>query len=237
MLAVVRGRSARPARRGWPAKPRSRGRVAESGAAFEEPEISCDAALAPATEKRADLGEFESPRFARLLDDHGGAILGFLRRLVGDWSTALDLRQETLVRALTAMRRYGGPQRTRPWLFRIALRTAADFWRDRTNRRGQELESGGAWEADPAASADIVAAEREEREITRRRIRSALDRLAPLTRSVLELRYVHGLSVAEIGERLRVTPVAVRVRLCRARECVRRILTDDECDPSSGEKT
>lgn len=238
MLAAVPDRRCR-VRRAFGAAPRfrfrrhrgasARERVAESTSAFDGAEISCDGSAPDATERRAPRGVPEGPRFARIVDDHGGAVLGFLRRLVGDWHTAQDLRQETLLRALSAMRRSGGPARARPWLFRIAFRAAADFWRDRSNRRGaQELEAGGSWEIDSGASAAGLAADREERAITRRRVEAALGRLAPRTRSVLEMRYVHGQSVGEIAELCRMTPVAVRVRLCRGRECVRRLLSEDE---------
>lgn len=206
--------------------PPSRERVAEATSSFDGAEISCDGAGASPTKSREPA---EVPRFARIVDDHGVAVLGFLRRLVGDWHTAQDLRQETLLRALTAMRRAGGPARERPWLFRIALRAAADFWRDRSNRRGAKvLEPGGEWEIDPGPGVPGLAAEREARAVARRRVESALERLAPLTRSVLEMRYLHGQSVGEIAELHRMSRVAVRVRLCRGRVCVRRLLAEDE---------
>ncbi len=216
-----------------PAVARRPCRVAESGSASDADEISCDGPIVPATESRTASGKRVAPRrslgFARIVDDHGDAVLGFLRRLVGDWHTAHDLRQETLVRALVSFRRGGDPARVRPWLYRIALRATVDFWRNRARRHDcRDLRPGADWAADPRPDAAALAADREARERLRRRMFAALGILTPLTRTVLEARYVEGLSVSEIGRRFGIRPVAVRVRLHRAREAVRRTFEEEE---------
>lgn len=75
----------------------------------------------------------ELPPFERLLDRHGGEILGFLTATVGP-ADADDCFQETFIAALRAYPGLRDASNLRGWLFTIANRKALDHFRARGRR-------------------------------------------------------------------------------------------------------
>lgn len=67
--------------------------------------------------------------------------------------------------------------------------------------------------------------ERIDAEEQARRLYLAMGRLSEAERAVLELVALEGLAVADVAKALRISPVAARVRLHRARRLMRRELT------------
>jgi RNA polymerase sigma-70 factor (ECF subfamily) len=62
------------------------------------------------------------------------------------------------------------------------------------------------------------------RDEVRRLVRSSIDRLPESYRTVLLLRDIEELSTEETAQALEITPVAVKVRLHRARQALRTLL-------------
>jgi RNA polymerase sigma factor (sigma-70 family) len=175
--------------------------------------------------RRGDADAFEelarrvSPRLYRLA-------VG----LTGRPEDAEDLVQETLVRALPALRRFEGRARLSTYL----VRTLGNLWKNRLRARarsrvvrwlhpgpaGSHDESTALDPPDPAPSASAVL-ESAERAV---RVRAALARLRPDRRLVLVLREIDERSYEEIAALLEIPIGTVRSRLARAREDLRRRL-------------
>ena len=67
--------------------------------------------------QRAQKGNQDA--FAALVEEHQRYIYNLALRVVKDENEALDLTQETFVRAWTALPNFKGQSRFRTWLYRI----------------------------------------------------------------------------------------------------------------------
>jgi RNA polymerase sigma-70 factor (ECF subfamily) len=145
-----------------------------------------------------------------------------LRRIGDDYSTAEDAVQYTLSRAVEKLDQFKGEAALFTWLCRICRNAIVDLCRGRAERRATAvafddteeirvaLESiSSMTEFDPQQSA--IADQVESL------VRTILDYLPGRYGDVLEWKYMYGLSVKEIADRLEVTPKAAESVLNRAR--------------------
>jgi RNA polymerase sigma-70 factor (ECF subfamily) len=149
--------------------------------------------------------------------------------LVGRAEDAEDLVQETLVRALPALRRFEGRARLSTYL----IRSLSNLWKNRLRSRrrsplvawGRVVDDAGD-DAQPREFADRgpSALERLERGERAAGVRRAVLSLEPERRLTLLLREIEELSYEEIAEMTGVPVGTVRSRLARAREDLRRLL-------------
>lgn len=161
--------------------------------------------------ERAQNGDRDAYR--ALLDDIGPALLGFLRRRVGDTHEVEDIYQETLIALHRARHTYEPPRPLEPWLFAIARNVAADWSRRRRTRLSREVLVDTLPEH--ATSPEGAAEER---------LREALARLPPAQREAFELLKVEGLSVEDGAARAGTTPGALKVRAHRAYKAIKGLL-------------
>lgn len=138
----------------------------------------------------------------------------------GDPGAAEDVAQETFVEAVRAAGRFQEGRRFRPWFFRLLSHTAADRRRARGRRRKHEETS--------AARADLrvvdagAAAESSE---AARLVREGLSGLEQPLREALSLRYLEGLSLAEVAQALEIPEGTVSSRVRRGLESLREQLS------------
>ncbi|MEO8246486.1 MAG: sigma-70 family RNA polymerase sigma factor [Chloroflexota bacterium] len=170
-----------------------------------DPRIDPDAAAVRAAQRDRRAFEVLYRRYVDRVYAHAFYALG-------DHHDAEDATERTF---LDAMKGIGGYRDTgagfRAWLFRVAHNTVSNAMRSRRRRRTEPIPDG--WDrpapnADPAA---LVARAEEGRRVLRAVRDLPLDR-----RQVVLLRFVDGLSAAEIGIVLDRSPGAVRVLLHRA---------------------
>lgn len=135
-------------------------------------------------------------------------LLAYLTARVGDRPTAEDLLEATFIELLQRGRTIrGGAAAIKVWLFRAAHFNALDHHRRRTRRR-EDLQGD-------LAEVEVVDLERgpaecaEAAELTRD-VHDALGQLSEDQRQVLLLRYLAGLSAAEVAELLGKSEGAVR---------------------------
>ena len=149
--------------------------------------------------------------------------------LLGDHHDAEDVTERTFMAALAALHRFHDRGSSfRAWLFRIAHNELANALRGRSRRRRRTVPMGELdaplMPAAPASSDPALALDRID---DARRVRRALDRLPEDRRHVLVLRFVEGLSAAEIGQVLGRSPGAVRVLQHRALRDLAALLDPD----------
>ena len=134
--------------------------------------------------------------FAGWVREHAKAVRGFLLAMVRRPDVADDLSQEVFRRAWQARGRYDEQGNARAYLLRIANRLACDRGRRPETTVNLDVDGWRRYEpADPAAEpsrAVLVAEETEQ-------LTAALDRLSPVQRQVLLLRFYGQLSFAEIA--------------------------------------
>jgi RNA polymerase sigma-70 factor (ECF subfamily) len=140
-------------------------------------------------------------------------VYGFLLARCGDPTTAEDLTSETFMAAVSAVRRTTVTDLSVGWLVVVARRRLVDHWRreERAARVGQLL-----------ACDDVEApVEPWEEAIDPTVGFLALQRLGPHHRAALTLKYVDGLSVAEVARELSRGLHATEALLQRARRAFR----------------
>jgi RNA polymerase sigma-70 factor (ECF subfamily) len=142
---------------------------------------------------------------------------------VGDWETAEDLAQETVIRALQSPQAPHDPREIPHYLRRILKNLCINFARDSHPTLSLQLISesdDGAGQSGSALSQLVAQAAEQEflDEDARQRILEAIAALPQHLREVLVLRCVEGLSYAEIGHLLDLKTKAVDYRLYTARQ-------------------
>jgi RNA polymerase sigma-70 factor (ECF subfamily) len=122
-----------------------------------------------------------------------------------------------------------------PWLRQFARQRLQQLHRHHIQSRRRSVELEVPWViASPDRSAVALAdrliadgtspSRRLIRDELHRRVRSALDHLAPRDREILVMRHLEEMSAAEIGAILAISAGAVRVRLLRALTKLRSLL-------------
>jgi RNA polymerase sigma factor (sigma-70 family) len=132
----------------------------------------------------------------------GRIALPLATAVLGDRDAAADVAQDVALDVLRGLRKLREPERFNAWVRRIAVRHALRAAR----RRRLELPLDSVPERGTAASA-----------VLRAELREALAELSPRQRAALALRYVHGLSDAEIAAALGCRPGTASSLLTRAR--------------------
>ncbi len=159
-------------------------------------------------------------------DRHAPLTLGLLCRMLGDRSEAEEVLQETFLQVWRHARRYD-PELSSPrsWLLLLARSRALDRHRGATARRLRETEAGRS--ASTRAAAPLGTRRLEHRESCRR-IGSALDRLPPEQRRVVELAFFEGLTQTQIAETLGAPLGTVKSRALLAMKKLRAMLGGEE---------
>ncbi len=165
---------------------------------------------------RAQTGDHRA--FAELVRQHQDRVFRFILRLVGTREDAMDLTQETFMRAHQALPGWRPQAQFRTWLFSIAHNATLDVLR----RRGRiefvsfvDLPAGEEDHAlpDPARHPDERLAIRQSIELLERTLRA----LPFEQREILLLREVEDMSYIEIATALGIAEGTVKSRLARAR--------------------
>ncbi len=143
----------------------------------------------------------------------GGELLALARRLTGSNADAEDVLHDLIVGLPDAMRTYDERGKLRAWLRQVVVRMCLMRLRATRRRRETGLDAAGELPARVAAPSDVNDA-----------IEIALRELSPPIRTVVVLRFVHGLSHREIAETLGISVNASEARLSRGIAALRRRL-------------
>ena len=155
--------------------------------------------------------------FAALVRANQNPLYRYGRGLGLDHDTALDLVQETFIKAHQRREQCREPAKVRAWLFRIFRNAMLDWARNvrRTEVPLLDIE-------EPRDEDDFA-----ERHALREAIGAALASLSPLLREAFLLRHELGHSYEEIAELAGVTVSAAKMRVARAHAALRESLEPD----------
>ena len=153
--------------------------------------------------------------FAHLVRRHQDAVHRFILRMLGSHDEALELTQDTFIKAWQAMPQWQPQAQFKTWLFRIASNTAMDALRRRRIVEIVPLEAD--YDAPAHGPGPDVQLESRQR---LRSLESALAALPAEQREAILLREVEGLSYAQISAALDVHEGTVKSRIARAREAL-----------------
>lgn len=174
-------------------------------------------------EELSELGELfaKSARgdrhaFDRVVEYTAAPLYRVALRMLGNSADADESLQETFVRAHQALAhgQWREGSKTYPWLLAITTRVCVDSLRRRNGRPVPYGDIDASW-----LVSDGQHAERAQRV---KELLTYMDDLPPDQRAALVLRYIEGLSNAEVAEALAISEGAVEQRLIRARANLRR---------------
>jgi RNA polymerase sigma-70 factor, ECF subfamily len=172
----------------------------------------------------------DNEAFELLIRTFGGRLLAVARRFVRNDDDARDVLQTAYLNAFRAINTFEGSCQLSTWLHRIVVNAALMKLRSRRRKPeesidhllpafqddGHHVEQFSDW----APRADELI----EREQERRMVRACIDRLPDQYRTVLLLRDIEERPTQEVADMLATTPVAVKVRLHRARQALSTML-------------
>jgi RNA polymerase sigma-70 factor (ECF subfamily) len=137
-------------------------------------------------------------------------------RLLGHEQDALDVVQEAMLKAFSALKNFDGRSGFRTWLLRIVTNAALDWGRRRKRRREFRIGDDEANSHEPSTEDDP--ARRLRQKDLRLALDQALNRLSPTIRSTFVLFAELELSYKEISEIQNIAIGTVMSRIHAARE-------------------
>jgi RNA polymerase sigma-70 factor (ECF subfamily) len=172
----------------------------------------------------------EESACAELVASHERMVFQLALHLLSDRDEALDLSQEVFLRVFRTIHTFRGQAALRTWIYRIAINQARNrqrWWRRRRRADTVQLEQHVLDHGELRQPGDGDAPDRAfARKEMAARLWAALDALPFDQRTVIVLREIDGLSYEEIADSLAVAVGTVKSRLTRARQTLRRQLSE-----------
>jgi len=167
--------------------------------------------------------------FDGLVTCHRNKIFSIIFQIVRNEEDAMDLTQDTFVKAWFSLAKFDGQRPFGAWIHRIATNAALDHFRRRQKRPQCAFDDfpmkiDAASKTTPASSE--VPGEVMDRAELRRRLDKAIALLTPDHRAVILLKEVEDLSYSEIADQLRCSLGTVMSRLFYARKHLQSHLSD-----------
>lgn len=162
------------------------------------------------------------PPFEVQLAEHHGTLLALARRLAATEAQALDLVQDTFVRALEKQSSFRPGTSLGAWMITILHHRFIDLCRrERARGTPRSIDDPGLELPAPEPEPPRAWSRLDESAV-----REAAERLPPEMREVYRLHAFEGLGYAEIATRLKIPQNTVGTRLLRARKKLRQILEE-----------
>ena len=176
---------------------------------------SDDSLMSQATDARlvdkARRGDTDA--FGTLAQRYERRVLKVIRRFMPDHDLAMDLAQDTFLKAFDRLDQFDPSRRFGPWLFRIAVNTTYDHLR--------KIKRKGRWALFSEAGEDRVpdpeAPDPRSDLDTSQEVRSVLVDVPEAYRTVLVLRDLEGFSTSEVAAVTERSEATIRWRLAEAR--------------------
>ena len=160
---------------------------------------------------------------SEIYDRYSGRIYNFALRFLKNAEAAEDATQEVFVKMLRHANQFHGDAKLSTWLFSITANWCRDYLRKADNRTKESDDVLVTLPAPAEFSPDRSLEQRENEQ----RVRKALAALTPEQREAILLSRYQGLSYAEIAQIAGCSEGAVKTRVFRAMETLKRTLMGD----------
>jgi RNA polymerase sigma-70 factor (ECF subfamily) len=155
-------------------------------------------------------------RLAALFDAHYDRLYRLARRLTPSIDDALDLVQDTFLKAARSARVVPiGHAGEEAWLVRMLINTRRDQWRKSARRQRHDQEISRSANAGSDQEGALIA---------RTTVWRALDILSPRRRAIIVMYELDGMTIPAIASLLGVAVVTVRWHLSMSRRELARVL-------------
>lgn len=165
--------------------------------------------------------------FAELVELYQEKLYHMAYRMLNNRQEAEDVVQETFLRVYNNLERYNDTMKFSTWIYRIATNLCIDRLRKRKpvyslDAESNEYEGLDGYSMIPSddrtPESELLLSE------TQRIIHQAIDTLPPKYKTVMILRYIHELSLQEVGDILNMPVTTIKTRVHRGREFLRKKL-------------
>lgn len=163
--------------------------------------------------------------FESYVEQYGRLVLSICYSMTGDYFTAEDLAQETLIAAYKGMDRFDGGN-PKGWLCTIAANKCRDYLKSAA-RRSVPTEDQALQEAagtEPSGEERYIARE------TALKLRSLCERLREPYRQAAISYFCEGISPDDLAGRTGENPNTLRTRVYRAREMLKKLWREEYRD-------
>lgn len=163
---------------------------------------------------------FDAAALSAIYDRYEGRIRSYIFHRVGDIQVAEDLTAQVFLRMLEAIQNENAWRSSfSGWLYKIAHNLVIDHYRRQARLSHVPLEDAPtilAEDADPAQTT--------ESRLQGERVRRAINQLTEEQAQIVSLRFLEGMSIAEVAEITGKTEGAVKALQYRAIVSLRRLL-------------
>ena len=163
--------------------------------------------------------EGDDTAFSVLVRKYQKSVHALAWRKIGDFHIAEDITQDTFLQAYQKLSTLKKPQRFASWLYVIAA-NYCKMWLRQKRLSTQSLEDTSSAQLEKGTYSGYVIAENEQTtaEAQREIVKKLLAKLQESDRTVITLYYLGGMNYEEISEFLGVSVSAIKSRLHRARQ-------------------
>lgn len=166
--------------------------------------------------------KFDRVALADIYDDYHPLIYRYVYRRVGDVQAAEDLTAVVFQRFLEAIQTSSGPEHSlRAWLYRVAHNLVVDHYRRQQHRQHLPLKNTFMMTGDNPEQMAGKALIAEQ-------LREALGYLTPEQQQVISLKFLEGLSNAEVAALVEKPVGAVKSLQHRGLAALQRLLSPSE---------
>jgi RNA polymerase sigma-70 factor (ECF subfamily) len=171
-------------------------------------------------------GSGDKEAFRELVERYQRRVLAVVMGMLHDREAALEVTQETFIKAFRSIGRFKGDASFYTWIYRIAVNLAIDHQRREWRRPVAETTRNSGNDSAPEDILDRIGDENprgdpfeatKDAEL-RERVRKAIDELTPDHKAVILLRELEGLSYEEISRVMQCSKGTVMSRLHYARK-------------------
>ena len=157
--------------------------------------------------------------FSALVGKYQKQVHALAWRKLGDFHIAEDITQETFLKAYQRLSTLKEPQSFASWLYVITA-NHCNTWLRKRRLRTQPLETASGAELEKATYSGYVSAENERTTVEAQRevVKKLLAKLKESDRTVITLYYFGGMTYEEISKFLGVSVGAIKNRVYRAQE-------------------
>ena len=191
-----------------------------------------DAAMEPSEAALvAALKAGDGAAFEQVVREYGPRLLAVARQVIGNDDEAQDALHDALLTALRAIGRFEGKSRLSTWLHRVTVNAALMRLRSRRRKREQPIDEllpqfiPDGHQQNPGPAWNQTALAGIEQKENQRIVRACIERLPEDYRTVLVLRDIQELDTRAVAELLGLSEGNVKVRLHRARQALRTLMT------------
>ncbi len=160
----------------------------------------------------------DADQYAVLVDRYSAMAFNIAYRMLGDSDIAKDMAQESFISAYTALEDFRFGSKFSSWLYRIVVNKCRDHFK--AGRETVHVDETCDYIAGQDPTPEQAAACRQTGDV----VQQALNGLPPDYREAIILKHIEGLDYQEIAEALGVSVGALKVRVHRGREMLKKLL-------------